>query len=93
MTTYALVTVTVNDGEKFAAYREAAGPAMAKHRVTPLAVSRDAQILEGEGAAPNVTVILQFESRETALGWINDPEIAHVHKMRNDAGQSRIILM
>jgi len=93
MTAYALVTVSVNDPEKFAAYREVAGPAMAKHGVSPLAVSGEAQILEGEGPAPNVTVILQFEDRESALGWINDPEIAHVHQMRNDAGESRIILM
>ena len=43
--------------------------------------------------APNVTVILQFEDRDAALDWINDPEIAHVHQMRNDAGTSRIVLM
>lgn len=93
MTAYALVTVTVDDPTKFATYREAAGPAMAKHGVTPLAVSREAEIIEGNGTAPNVTVILQFENREAVRGWINDPEIAEVHRMRREAGSSRIILM
>lgn len=93
MTAYALVTLSVNDTEKLAAYREVAEPAMAKHGVTPLAVSGEAQVIEGDGPAPNVTVILQFEDRDAALDWINDPEIAHVHQMRNDAGTSRIVLM
>ncbi|CUJ06797.1 DUF1330 domain-containing protein [Cognatishimia activa] len=93
MTAYAMVTITVTDPDKLAAYREVAGPAMAKHGVSPLAVSGDAQVIEGNGAAPNVTVILQFENREAALGWINDPEIAEVHKMRQAAGDSRIVLM
>ncbi len=93
MTAYALVTITVKDRAKLAAYREVAGPAMAKHGVTPLAVSAESQVIEGDGAAPDVTVILQFEDRGAALGWINDPEIAHVHQMRTEAGTSRIVLM
>lgn len=93
MTAYALVTISVTDTEKLAAYREIAGPAMAKHGVKPLAVSGEAQVIEGSDPAPNVTVILQFADRDAALGWINDPEIANVHKLRNEAGQSRIVLM
>ncbi|UZD90279.1 DUF1330 domain-containing protein [Cognatishimia activa] len=93
MTAYALVTLSVEDQDKLAIYREAAGPAMAKHGVKPLAVSGEAQVIEGDGPAPNVTVILQFEDRDAALGWINDPEIAHVHQMRKDTGSSRIVLM
>ncbi len=93
MTAYALVTITVEHPETFAEYRQLAGPAMAKHKATPLAVSPEAQVIEGDDPAPDVTVILTFPDRDHALGWINDPEIAHVHAKRRASGASRIILM
>lgn len=93
MTAHALVTISLTDPDEFAQYREAAGPAMAKHNARPLAVSRDATVIEGDDPAPDITVILQFEDREAALAWINDPEIAHVHAKRRNSGVSRIVLM
>ncbi|MEE9426566.1 MAG: DUF1330 domain-containing protein [Paracoccaceae bacterium] len=93
MTAYALVTIKLNDPEEFKRYRELAGPAMAKHQAKPLSVSSEAQMIEGEGAAPDVTVILTFPDRSHALAWINDPEIAHVHAARKASGSSKIILM
>lgn len=93
MTAYALVTITVDHPETFAAYRQAAGPAMAKHKAEPLAVSSEAKVIEGDGPAPNVTVILSFPDRDHALAWINDPEIADVHERRRASGASRIVLM
>ena len=93
MTAYALVTISLDDPETFAAYRELAGPAMAKHHCKPLAVSSEAQVIEGGGPAPDVTVILTFPDRDHALAWINDPEIAGVHGKRRASGTSRILLM
>lgn len=93
MTAYALVTVTIEDRDMFAEYRTLAGPAMAKHKAEPLAVSAEAQMIEGEGPAPDVTVILSFPDRDHALAWINDPDIADVHARRRASGTSRIILM
>lgn len=93
MSTYALVTISLDDPEEFGRYREMAGPAMAKHHAKPLSVSSEAQVIEGTGAAPDVTVILTFPDREHALAWINDPEIAHVHAARRASGTSKIILM
>ena len=60
---------------------------------TPLAVSPEAQVIEGDGPAPDVTVILTFPERDHALNWINDPEIAEVHARRRASGTSRILLM
>jgi len=93
MTAYALVTITLTDKDAFAHYRSLAGPAMAKHQASPIAVSSEAQVIEGEGPAPDVTVILEFPDRDHALGWINDPDIANVHAARNASGTSHIILM
>lgn len=93
MTAYALVTITVENPDTFAAYRQMAGPAMAKHKAEPLAVSPDALVIEGDGPAPDVTVILTFPDRDHAFAWINDPEIADVHARRRASGASRIVLM
>ncbi len=93
MTAYAIVTITLEDRDTFARYRSMAGPAMARHSAEPLAVSPEAQVIEGEGPAPDVTVILTFPDRDHAMAWINDPEIAEVHRLRRASGASRIILM
>lgn len=93
MPAYALVTISLEDRDTFAAYRKLAGPAMAKHHAEALAVSSEAQVIEGDGPAPDITVILSFPDRDHALGWINDPEIAEVHETRRASGTSRIVLM
>lgn len=93
MTVHAIVTLSISDPDTLAAYREKAGAALAKYNAQPLAVSQDAAIIEGDGTAPDVTVILTFPDRDHALGWINDPELASTHALRRGAGQSNIILM
>jgi uncharacterized protein (DUF1330 family) len=93
MTAYAIVTLTIEDQAALENYRAQAGPALAKHKATPLSVSSEAQVIEGEGPAPDVTVLLQFPDRDHALAWISDTEIEHVHAARRASGASRIILM
>ena len=93
MTAYAVVTIHLEDREAFARYRTLAGPAMEKHQAKPLSVSTKAQIIEGDGPAPDVTVILTFPDRDHALAWINDDDIADVHAARRASGRSRIVLM
>ncbi len=93
MTAYAIVSLSITDPDTFAAYREQAGPALAKYKAAPMEVSRDAKVIEGTGAAPDVTVILTFPDRAHAEGWINDPELADVHALRRGSGTSHIVLM
>ncbi|MGH1464489.1 MAG: DUF1330 domain-containing protein [Cognatishimia sp.] len=93
MTAYAMVTITVTDHNTFSAYREHAGAALAKHKAKSFAVSKEGQVIEGDGNAPDVSVILEFPDRVHALAWINDPDLAKVHALRQSAGQSKIILM
>jgi uncharacterized protein (DUF1330 family) len=93
MTAYAIVTLTIKDQAALERYRAVAGPALAKHSAAPLAVSSEAQVIEGDGQAPDVTVILEFPDRDHALGWINDPDLVSVHAARQASGISSIILM
>ncbi len=93
MTAYALVTVTVTNPDSFAAYREKTGDALKKHGGAPMEVSKESEVIEGEGTAPTVAVILTFPDRPAAKAWINDPELAEIHALRRGAGQSNIVLM
>ena len=93
MTAYALVTLTITNPDSFAEYRDLAGPALAKYSAKPFARSGEAEVIEGDIAAPTVTVILEFPDRAAAQGWINDPDLAHVHEKRRNSGRSNIILM
>ena len=93
MTAYVLVTIHLQDREAFARYRSLAGPAMKKHQAKPLAVSSEAQVIEGDGPAPDLTVILEFPDRDHALDWINDKDIADVHAARRASGRSHIVLV
>ncbi|GAA6209416.1 hypothetical protein NBRC116601_27090 [Cognatishimia sp. WU-CL00825] len=93
MTAYALVTISLQDPETFAAYRELAGAALKKHNAEAMAVSKEAEVIEGTAPAPDVTVILTFPDRAHAKAWINDPELADVHALRQNSGITNIILM
>ena len=93
MTAYAIVTVTVDNPETFENYRAKAPEAMARHKAEAVAVSREAQVIEGKGPAPDVAVILSFPDRDHALAWINDPEFAHVHALREASGRSQVVLL
>lgn len=93
MTAYAFVTLTIDSPDTFAAYREQAGAALAKYQAKPFTMSRETQVIEGDGPAPDVTVVLEFPDRAHALGWINDPELAEIHALRQASGTSHIILL
>ncbi|WP_298258776.1 DUF1330 domain-containing protein [uncultured Litoreibacter sp.] len=93
MTAYAIVTLTINDPDKMAAYRKLAGPALAKYDAKPLQVSPDSVWLDGADATPDVAVLLTFPDREAATAWRNDPELADVHQLRSDAGICKILLL
>ena len=93
MTAHAIVTISLTNPETFADYRSKAGEFMALHKAKPLHVSAEAQVIEGDGRAPDVTVILEFPDREHALAWINDPEAQQVHALRRASGRSRIVLL
>jgi uncharacterized protein (DUF1330 family) len=90
---YAYVNRSVPDETTFAAYRERAGAALAKHGARVVISTPAQSVIEGNRDATGRGVILEFDTREAALGWINDPELASTHARRQGAGTSNIILM
>lgn len=90
---YATVKLTIKDADMFSAYAERAGEALKKYGGAPVAQSTSPMVIEGSAEAPTRAVVLTFPDKESALGWINDPEFAEVHALRAGSGQSEIILL
>lgn len=93
MTAYAYVNLTITNPDSFAAYQERAGDALKKYGGAPLEVSKETEVIEGTATAPTVAVILTFPDREAVKAWINDPELAEVHALREGSGTSTITLL
>jgi uncharacterized protein (DUF1330 family) len=50
------------------------------------------ETIEGEASTQTVA-ILSFPEVENAHAWINDPELAPVHALRNAGDQSQIVML
>lgn len=90
---HAYVQLTISNPDSFAAYREKAGPALARYGAKVLQSSRDLSVLDGDPALSEIGVILSFPDQDTAHAWINDPDLAETHQLRRDAGQCNITLL
>lgn len=93
MTAYAFVTLDVTDPDKLAAYREVAGDALAKHGGKVLQASGSPSVLEGNITAPQMAVVLAFDTREGAENWRADPELTDTHALRMGSGRTSITLL
>jgi uncharacterized protein (DUF1330 family) len=89
----AFVTLTITDPDRLARYRTAAGDALAKHDGRLVTASPVVTLLEGEGIAPDMAALLEFDSREGAMAWINDPDLTQIHGDRRGSGASTILLL
>ncbi len=90
---YAYVNLSVTDEATFAAYREQAGAALAKHGARVVTSTPEQSVIEGSRDTTGRGVILEFETKDAALGWINDPELEEVHALRRASGNSAITLL
>lgn len=90
---YAYAKLTINNPESLAAYREKASPALARHGGKVEQATTQPTALDGAPDLPDMAALLSFPDRDSALGWINDPELASVHDLRRNAGASDIVLL
>lgn len=90
MAHYALVTLVVKDQAKLADYLKVGGPAVMKHEGKAIAGGPQAQALQtphGETKG----VVLEFPSADHITAWLDDPELADVHALRNEAADTTIL--
>lgn len=90
---HAVVTLTITDQETFDAYAAQAGAALAKYGASPVAMSKAPTRIEGDGPVPTRIVVLAFPDRAAAMGWIEDPDLAEVHALRQNSGACDIYLL
>ena len=90
---YATVHISISDKDSLSAYREKAGDALVKHGGAVLSAAPSPTLLEGDTPAPDMAAVLSFPDRDSALAWINDPELTEVHALRRGAGNSVIVLV
>ena len=90
MTHYALVTMVVKDADKLSQYLAVGGPAVAKHSGKPVAGGPNAMALQ-EPHGPTRGVVLAFPSPENVTQWLEDPELADVHALRDAAADVTIL--
>ncbi|QDG78374.1 DUF1330 domain-containing protein [Labrenzia sp. PHM005] len=93
MTTQALALITVTDKDALGAYREKAPDALARHGGSVVRADPEPVVLETAGDRPNIAALLSFPSAEAAQAWINDPDLADVHALRNKGGKSTIVVI
>ncbi|WP_428526856.1 DUF1330 domain-containing protein [Roseibium sp.] len=93
MTTHALAMITITDRELLGAYREKAPAALARHGGALVTVDPEPIVLEAAGDAPNIAALLSFPDADAAKAWINDPDLADVHALRNEGGRSTIVVI
>lgn len=93
MTTHALALITITDRERLGAYREKAPAALARHGGVLVTVDPDPIVLEAAEETPNIAALLSFPDADAAKAWINDPDLADVHALRNKGGKSTIVVI
>ena len=93
MTVQALATLTFTDKESFAAYREKAAEALAKHGGSVVAADPEPLVLDAADSSPDIAALLSFPTIEAAKAWRNDPDLADIHALRTKAGKSTIVVL
>ena len=90
---YVYLDMNITSPETFDQYKEIAADAKGKHGCSVLSIGKDNFTLDGRQNAPNIAVILSFPDKASALAWINDPELTHVHDLRRKAGLNSMTLI
>ncbi|MGH1480672.1 MAG: DUF1330 domain-containing protein [Geminicoccales bacterium] len=92
MTHYAIVTLVVKDPAKLSEYQAVGGPAVAKHGGKAIAGGAKTQALQ-QPHGPTMGVVLIFPSEGHISAWLEDPELAEVHALRNAAADVTVLAM
>lgn len=73
MTTYAIAALTITDPSWIEPYGPAVHALVAKHGGRYLAQTPEVRVMEGDDAAPNVMVLLEFPKQEAVEALYADP--------------------
>lgn len=92
MSGYVFADVTWTDAEGRREYIELFGPSLAAHEGQVVALSGDAEVMEGDWQPGEVTVLILFPTRGAALTWYRSDEYSRALDIRKRSSDSRLMI-
>jgi uncharacterized protein (DUF1330 family) len=87
---YVIVDIDVTDPQRYAAYRELAGPAVEAAGGRYLVRGGTTEVLEGD-RVPHRMVILEFPDMDAARAWYDSPAYREARAVRDGAAVGSFI--
>ena len=91
MSAYFIASYRITDPTGYAPYAPAAVATLLAHGCEPIIADYATQALEG--APGDVTVVLKFASKATAMTWYNSPEYQAIKHLRTDNSEGTAVLV
>ncbi len=82
MTAYIIAILDFIDEASYRRYQEAFPPIFARFSARLVAADENVTLLEGAREAPSKVVIMEFETSEEAMRFVEDPEYQKISKDR-----------
>jgi uncharacterized protein (DUF1330 family) len=92
MSAYFVLDVEVIDPVSYQGYLNMATPTVSLYGGKYIVRGGKSEILEGDWS-PKRLVIIEFESTEKVLAWLNSPEYAPAHELRLKYARSKSIVV
>ena len=90
---YSVLAVTPTSQDWIQDYLDASNPLVKKHGGTYLARTSNHEQLEGEDDPADLRIVIEWESREGAMAFMNDPKYKPHHEKRLANSDSRHFLI
>ena len=92
MSVYVVAQLEVHDQTRFAKYLEGFHRVFTRHGGRLVAVSPEAEVVEGAWAMPR-TVVMRFPTRKDARRWHADADYVEIARLRHSSARANIVLV
>lgn len=92
MSVYIVAQIAIEDREEYAKYEAGFVEVFLEHRGRVLSVSESPEVIEGSWPYTR-TVILEFPSRDEAMGWYESPDYQAIVGHRQAASSANIVIV
>lgn len=89
---YVIFTTAIHDQAGFGAYAQKALPTLIQAGARPIIVDDNPEVLEGRWHGTR-TVVLEFESVETARAWYRSAEYQSIVGERHEAAETNAVIV
>jgi uncharacterized protein (DUF1330 family) len=92
MSAYIVFHNRIHDAEKNREYTSLAGQTLTPYHAEILIFSDHSEVIEGATPLPR-TVVIRFDSRESAMAWYSSPAYLKVRPLRLEATEGYAVLV